>query len=46
MLAGPRREIAGAPPLRTKPLVAWSWLTAALLLAGPVLYYAMFVAGS
>jgi type VI secretion system protein ImpK len=46
MLAGPRREIAGAPPLRTKPLVAWSWLAAALLLAGTVLYYAMFVAGS
>jgi type VI secretion system protein ImpK len=46
MLAGPRREIAGAPPLRTKPLVAWSWLSAALLLAATVLYYAMFVAGT
>jgi type VI secretion system protein ImpK len=46
MLAGPRREIAGAPPLRTKPIVAWSWLSAALLLAATVLYYAMFVAGT
>jgi len=45
-LSPPRREVAGAPPLRAKPLVAWSWLAAVLLLAGSVIYYAMFMAGS
>jgi len=43
-LAAPRREIAGAPPLRSKPLVAWSWLAALLLLAGAAVSYAVFFA--
>ena len=38
-LAGPVREIYGAPPLRAKPRVAWSWLTAVLLLGLIVLLY-------
>ncbi len=42
MLAGPRRDITGAPPMRTKPLVAWSWLSAVLLAAAAAVYYAMF----
>lgn len=44
-LSPPRREIAGAPPLRTKPLVAWSWLAAVLLAAAGVVYYGMMLAG-
>jgi type VI secretion system protein ImpK len=46
MLAGPRRDVAGAPPLRTKPLLAWSWLAAVLLGAAAIVYYGMFLAGS
>jgi len=38
-LAPARRDIAGAPPLRTKPLVVWSWITAVLLTASTVLAY-------
>ena len=45
-LAAPRREIAGAPPMRTKPLVAWSWLAALLLAAGAAVSYAVFFAGA
>ncbi len=30
-LRGPQREIAGAPPLRSKPAVVWSWTTAIVL---------------
>jgi type VI secretion system protein ImpK len=45
-LAAPRRDIAGAPPLRTKPLVAWSWLAALLLAVGAAVSYAMFFAAS
>lgn len=40
-LAGPRREIAGAPPLKSRPLVVWSWLGAAFLTALNILYFAM-----
>ncbi len=42
-LAPPRREIGGAPPMRTKPLVAWSWLAALLLVAGSVVFYATYI---
>jgi type VI secretion system protein ImpK len=40
-LAPPRREVVGAPPLRTKPLVVWSWVAAVLLSACTALGYAM-----
>ncbi|MDZ4820159.1 MAG: DotU family type IV/VI secretion system protein [Planctomycetota bacterium] len=43
-LAGPRRQIAGAPPLRTRPLVVWSWLSAALLSVMVVVFYTLFIA--
>jgi len=38
-LAPPIREVHGAPPLGTKPLVAKSWLSAVLLAACAVVYY-------
>ncbi len=41
-LSPPRREIAGAAPLSAKPLVAWSWLAAAMLCACTVLYYVLY----
>ncbi len=37
-LAGPRSEVQGAPPLRSQPLVLWSWLTATLLAAVATIY--------
>lgn len=40
-LAGPRSEVQGAPPLRSQPLVLWSWLTATLLAAGATIYYTL-----
>lgn len=40
-LASPLREIAGAPPLKSRPLVVWSWLGAAFLTALNILYFAM-----
>jgi len=40
-LAGPRSEIQGAPPLRSQPLVLWSWLAALLLAATATVYYAL-----
>ncbi len=41
-LAGPQREIAGAPPMGSKPVVAWSWLAAVLLMAANVIYYVLY----
>ena len=35
-LPPPSRELRGAAPLRMKPMVAWAWLSAALLLAATV----------
>jgi len=40
-LAGPRSEVQGAPPLRSQPLVLWSWLTATLLAACVTIYYTL-----
>jgi type VI secretion system protein ImpK len=40
-LAGPRSEIQGAPPLRSQPLVLWSWFAATLLAAGATIYYTL-----
>ncbi|MDZ4782043.1 MAG: DotU family type IV/VI secretion system protein [Planctomycetia bacterium] len=40
-LAGPRSEVQGAPPLRSQPLVLWSWLTATLLAAVVTIYYTL-----
>ncbi len=45
-LPPPKREIRGAPPLKTRPMVVWSWLTTALLAAGAVVLYAMLYTGS
>lgn len=44
--AAPRREIRGAPPLRTKVQVAWSWTMALLLVLGNfAVFYALFWTG-
>lgn len=45
-LAAPQRDIVGAPPLRTKPLIVWSWLAAAMLTACVAVVYVTLVAGS
>lgn len=45
-LAPARREIAGAPPMRTKPLVVWSWVAVVLLSACTALGYAVLVRGT
>lgn len=41
-MAAPRREIAGAPPLRTKSLVVWGGLVAVMLAASNVWYYFLY----
>ncbi|MFO0870451.1 MAG: DotU family type IV/VI secretion system protein [Pirellulales bacterium] len=41
-LAGPRREIAGAPPLKTKSVVVWPWLCAAMLASWGAIYFTLF----
>ena len=41
-LAGAKREIAGAPPRKTKSIVVWPWLCAAMLGAWGILYVTMF----
>jgi type VI secretion system protein ImpK len=41
-LAGPSREIHGAPPLLTGAAVVWPWLLAAGLGAVSTLYYTLF----
>lgn len=38
-LAGPRKEIAGAPPLRTRPLAVWGMVAAVVLIACNVILY-------
>jgi type VI secretion system protein ImpK len=38
-LAGPGREMPGAPPLATKGSVVWPWLVAAMLAASTVVCY-------
>lgn len=40
-MAPPRREIAGAPPLKARPMVVWSWLTAAVLATVSAMYFLM-----
>ncbi len=40
-LAPPRREIAGAPPRRTRSLAAWTWLLVLLLSACTAVTYAV-----
>jgi type VI secretion system protein ImpK len=45
-LAGPRRELLGAPPLRNRPLAVWSWLLAALLSAGAAVAYSILFLGT
>ncbi len=41
-LAGPRREIAGAPPRKPKSGVVWPWLCAGMLACWGILYLTMF----
>ncbi len=43
VLAGPRRQIAGATPLRTKPLVVWAWTSAVLLSVCVAMFYVVFI---
>lgn len=39
-LKGPQHEIGGAPPLRSRPAVVWSWTTAVILAAvNAVVFY-------
>jgi type VI secretion system protein ImpK len=38
-LGGPRREVVGAPPLRGKSLVVWSWLSVLLLICINLIYF-------
>jgi type VI secretion system protein ImpK len=45
-LAAPRRELTGAAPLRTRPLVVWSWLAAAMLAVVNAVFYFLYVAGA
>lgn len=45
-LAGPTRELAGAPPLRTHSVVLWPWLSAVMLGMCSVIYYALTRASS
>ncbi len=42
-LSGPRREIAGAPPVRARPLVVWSWVAAVLLSVTLAICYALWM---
>lgn len=41
-LAGPRREIAGAPPRKAKNIVVWPWLGASMLAAWGAIYWTLF----
>ncbi len=41
-LRPPSREIAGAPPLKTKSRVVWPWLFASMLAAWNVIYLVLF----
>jgi type VI secretion system protein ImpK len=43
-IPGRQHELAGAPPLKSRPLLVWSWMAAVLLLACAVVYYAIFFA--
>jgi len=45
-LSGPVRSLRGASPLRTKPLVVWSWVAAAILAMVNVIYFSLFYSGS
>ena len=38
-LKPPQREIAGAPPLRSKSVVVWSWLIAIVLVVCNIVYF-------
>jgi type VI secretion system protein ImpK len=44
-LPGPRRELRGAPPLRSRPLAIWSWLAVTLLSAGAAVTYSVLFLG-
>ena len=44
-LSGPRRDVAGAPPLRTKPLVVWALVAVVVLAACNVLIYNLLPPG-
>jgi type VI secretion system protein ImpK len=41
-LAGPEREIQGAPPMKPKRAVVWPWLFAGMLAAWNVIYFTLF----
>jgi len=41
-LAPPSAEVAGAPPLRARGAVVWSWLTASMLAITAVICYVLF----
>jgi type VI secretion system protein ImpK len=41
-LAGPKREVLGAPPLKPKARVVWPWLFASMLAAWNVIYFTLF----
>lgn len=43
-LPPPRRQVSGAPPLKARPLAAWSWVAAALLALAGAVYYGLFLA--
>jgi len=43
-LAGPEREIRGAPPMKPKRAVVWPWLFAGMLAAWNVIYFTLFFA--
>ncbi|MGC3967854.1 MAG: DotU family type IV/VI secretion system protein [Pirellulales bacterium] len=41
-LAEAEREVQGAPPLRPKAAVVWTWLLSGMLAAWNVIYFALF----
>jgi type VI secretion system protein ImpK len=42
-LSGARREVYGAPPLRGRPALVWSWLAVAVLVVTNVLFFALIL---
>jgi type VI secretion system protein ImpK len=45
-LSRPQRQLDGAPPLRTKPLVVWSWVAASVLAALNVICWSLLFSGT
>lgn len=41
-LAAPRHEISGAPPLRARPVLVWSWWSASMLVAVNLFVFVWF----